>query len=212
MGTYWEDAYGISLRANGENHPVTVLLMGNLGAVLSQLGELTKAENYIRREYELSKMMYGVDSVDIYPIQQNLAEIESQLGNIDSAAGLMQSVLDGYRRQLGDRHPDTLSAISSLGLIRMRHQGLISEAIDLLVVAVEGQSASLGELHPQTFDSLQLLAQGYLMIGDPESFAPLATRAHAAAIEIYGVSGDTTLAWLQARALVARDAGRFSDS
>jgi ATP/maltotriose-dependent transcriptional regulator MalT len=164
VGTYWEDAYGISLRANGENHPVTVLLMGNLGAVLSQLGELTKAENYIRREYELSKMMYGVDSVDIYPIQQNLAEIESQLGNIDSAAGLMQSVLDGYRRQLGDRHPDTLSAISSLGLIRMRHQGLISEAIDLLVVAVEGQSASLGELHPQTFDSLQLLAQGYLMI------------------------------------------------
>jgi ATP/maltotriose-dependent transcriptional regulator MalT len=164
VGTYWKDAYGISLRANGENHPVTVLLMGNLGAVLSQLGELTKAENYIRREYELSKMMYGVDSVDIYPIQQNLAEIESQLGNIDSAAGLMQSVLDGYRRQLGDRHPDTLSAISSLGLIRMRHQGLISEAIDLLVVAVEGQSASLGELHPQAFDSLQLLAQGSLMI------------------------------------------------
>jgi hypothetical protein len=164
VGTYWEDAYGISLRANGENHPVTVLLMGNLGAVLSQLGELTKAENYIRREYELSKMMYGVDSVDIYPIQQNLAEIESQLGNIDSAAGLMQSVLDGYRRQLGDRHPDTLSAISSLGLNRMRHQGLISEAIDLLVVAVEGQSASLGELHPQAFDSLQLLAQGSLMI------------------------------------------------
>lgn len=115
MGTYWKDAYGISLRANGENHPVTVLLMGNLGAVLSQLGEFTKAENYIRREYELSKMMYGVDSVDTYPIQQNLAEIEIQLGNIDSAAGLMPLPSKFMEYRVTRRWPGCRLELSSRG-------------------------------------------------------------------------------------------------
>jgi tetratricopeptide (TPR) repeat protein len=186
--------------------------MGNLGAVLIQMGEFTEAENYIRREYELSKVMYGNDSVDIYPIEQNLAEIQIQLGNIDSAAALLENVVQGYKRQLGDRHPDTLAAISSFALIKMRHQGQMSEASSLLIEAVDGQSATLGEFHPQTFDSLQLLAQGYLMVGDPVGFGPVATRAHAAAIEIFGESADTTLAWLQARALVARDSGQFGES
>lgn len=208
----WEEAYGSSLKTNGENHPISVILMGNLGAVLIQMGEFTEAENYIRREYELSKVMYGNDSVDIYPIEQNLAEIQIQLGDIDSAAALLENVVQGYKRQLGDRHPDTLGAISSFALIKMRHQGQIPEAISLLIEAVDGQSATLGEFHPQTFDSLQLLAQGYLMAGDPVGFGPVATRAHAAAIELFGESADTTLAWLQARALVARDSGQFAKS
>ena len=44
----------------------------------------------------------------------NLAETRRTLGDLPGALGLQEQTLAGYRRVLGDDHPDTLTVMNNL--------------------------------------------------------------------------------------------------
>ncbi len=208
----WDEAYKASVRVNGELYPISIMLLGNLGAVHAELGQLEIARDHLTRELDLNERAYGEESIQTLLCLRNLADIAIRSGDVPAGADYMERALAGFTTQLGDRHPDTLSASSALGIIRLRHQGRVAEAQEILRAAYQGQSEQLGPFHPDTFTTLQILAQCHLTMGDFDGFKPVANLAYKASVAIHGPVSDQSLQWLQARALVARDTGSFAES
>jgi tetratricopeptide (TPR) repeat protein len=87
------------------------------------------------------------------------------------AEPLLRRSLDGVRRVLGDRHPDTLDAMSSLAIV-YRNLGQMVEAERLLVKALDRSRRTLGEEHSNTLGSMSDLADR----DDPSAIHETPTR------------------------------------
>jgi hypothetical protein len=66
-------------------------------------------------------------------------------------------ILAGYRRLLGDDHPDTLNSMNSLAVAR-RDLGDLPGARDLHKQALAARRRVLGDDHPDTLNSMNNLA------------------------------------------------------
>jgi tetratricopeptide (TPR) repeat protein len=76
-----------------------------------------------------------------------------------------QEAMDGYRRVLGDNHPDTLNAINSMGAV-MENQGNLQEAGAYYQEALQRSRLVLGNDHPHTVAALNNL--GGWLVGQGE--------------------------------------------
>ena len=61
-------------------------------------------------------------------------------------------MLAGYRRQLGDDHPHTLTSMGNLGNL-YKQQGKYTEAEELLTEALAGSRKQLGDDQPETLNT-----------------------------------------------------------
>jgi serine/threonine protein kinase/tetratricopeptide (TPR) repeat protein len=77
------------------------------------------------------------------------------------AEPLLRRSLDGLRRLLGDRHPDTLDAMGSLASL-YRKLGKLAEAEMLFIEALDGSRRTLGEEHTNTLGLMNDLAVLYV--------------------------------------------------
>lgn len=70
-----------------------------------------------------------------------------------AAARLFTQALDGCRQLLGDRHPDTLTAMSNLARV-LHDRGELEQARRLHEQALAARREVLGDLHPDTLTSV----------------------------------------------------------
>lgn len=80
-----------------------------------------------------------------------LATALQSLGETAQAEPLFVKCVDRFKKELGDRHPSTLSAMHNLaGCLNKR--GEVGEAETIYRAVLQGfrESPDLGELHPQT--------------------------------------------------------------
>ena len=82
------------------------------------------------------------------------------------ARQLQEPALASFRRVLGDDHPDTLTAMNTLGEIR-RHLGNLQGARDLLQQTLAARQRVLGPDHPDTVASTNNLAAVRRELGEP---------------------------------------------
>jgi hypothetical protein len=54
----------------------------------------------------------------------NLAMTRYALGDLDGAHKLLEQAVAGYRRVLGDDHPDTLNSVNNLAAIKQESSNL----------------------------------------------------------------------------------------
>jgi tetratricopeptide (TPR) repeat protein len=78
-------------------------------------------------------------------------------GKYEEAEKLHRRALEGYEKELGVQHPDTLTNVSNLASV-LRCQGRYSKAEKLNRRALEGREKELGVQHPSTLDSVYCLA------------------------------------------------------
>jgi tetratricopeptide (TPR) repeat protein len=81
----------------------------------------------------------------------NLAATYQQLGHYEDAMSLATRVLEARKEILGERHPNTLSAMGNLALTWMA-LGWVQEAISLATKAAEGFETVLGKEHQDTLE------------------------------------------------------------
>jgi len=80
------------------------------------------------------------------------------LGDLYGARQLHDQALAGFRRELGDDHPDTLFSIHNLAEVH-RALGNLNRARDLHDQALAGRRRTLGDDHPDTLASMKNLAE-----------------------------------------------------
>lgn len=102
-------------------------------------------------------------------------------GDLDASRPLLEQALEGRRRVLGERHPETVESYASLGtlcFVAGDHDG----AIELQRAALELAPAAFGAQHLEVAQRAADLAGSYKMLRTPEAAEkalPLLEQAHA---------------------------------
>jgi hypothetical protein len=113
-------------------------------------------------------------------------------GSFRSAHELGQRVLDGRRATLGERHPDTLAAMSDLAATLRWHDEL-DAARALHQQVLDGRRELLGERHPDTLTAMANLATTRLMQGEVEVARELQQQVLDGRRELFGERHPDTL-------------------
>ena len=114
-----------------------------------------------------------------------------ELGRHDLAEEPLRRCLELRRRELGDRHGDTLDALSRVGT-NLSRRGRYAEAQPLLEEAWERSSAELGPTTEIAMTALSNLAQLHKFLSEYDRAEELMLRADALALE---AGGEGSEAW-----------------
>ncbi|KAJ7742643.1 hypothetical protein B0H16DRAFT_1464083 [Mycena metata] len=148
-----------------EDHPDTLLTMGNLANSYSALGEHQRAQELKSVVLEKQKQLLGDDHPDTLLTMGNLANSCSALGEYQRAQELMSVVLEKRKQLLGDNHPASLLTMGNLAS-SYSDLGEHQKAQQLKSVVLEKRKLVLGENHPYTLHTMSTLANLYLALGE----------------------------------------------
>ena len=109
---------------------------------------------------------------------------------------LHEEELRASRETLGDRHPDTLTAIDSMATL-LKDMGQPERARPLLEEALRARRETLGDRNPKTLDSISNMGQLLQAMGQLEEARPLYEEALHASREVLGDRHPETLTLLE---------------
>jgi serine/threonine protein kinase/tetratricopeptide (TPR) repeat protein len=144
-------------RVLGEDHPDTLLSIGNLGVYLGAVGKRDEAEPYYREALEKSRRVRGDDHPETLVCIANMGSLLLDKGQYSEAEPYFREALERRRRVLGDEDPDTLGSINDWGAL-LREQGKLAEAEHYYREALAKRRRVLGEEHRRTLSSTNDLA------------------------------------------------------
>jgi tetratricopeptide (TPR) repeat protein len=110
----------------------------------------------------------NIDTMDAVSLALWIARYDFERGAYESAVGLREKVLESRKRSLGQKHPDTLSAMRFLA-VALYLQGDLQRAKDLLEEGLEMSSHYLGEDHQLTIAFIESLGTTLSYQGDLET-------------------------------------------
>jgi tetratricopeptide (TPR) repeat protein len=162
----WQDAVELkekvleaTKRTLGEEHPDTLLSMGNLASSYSDVGRRQEAIELEEKVLEARTRTLREEHPDTLISIGNLARSYSDVGRRQEAIELEEKVLEARKRTLGEEHPDTLLAIGNLARsysdVGRRQEADV--AIELEEKVLEATKRTLGEEHPDTLLSISSL-------------------------------------------------------
>jgi hypothetical protein len=149
----------------GDEHPDTLISMGNLAGTLGDLGDLAGARSLQEAVLEARRRILGDEHPDTLISMGNLAMTLGDLGELAGARSLQEAVLEAHRRILGDEHPDTLTSMNNLAMT-LNALGDLAGARSLQEAVLEGRRRILGDEHPDTLRSIGNLAATLYALGD----------------------------------------------
>ncbi|MEZ4422811.1 MAG: serine/threonine-protein kinase [Gemmatimonadota bacterium] len=153
--------------------------LNNLGLTLVRLGELDRAEPYLRDAVDLNRSVRG----DTHPLVatnlNSLATLYFRQGRLEEAAALFQDVLERRRALYGSDHPDVGAPLNNLAQVLSR-LGRFEDAEAHAREALEIQRRLQAPGHPTLGLALKNLARLLVQKGD-------AAAAEAPALEALAV-------------------------
>jgi tetratricopeptide (TPR) repeat protein len=147
-------------RVLGDEHPDTLLSMGNLASTYRNQGRWKEAEELQVQVMQATKRVLGDEHPDTLTSMGNLASTYSDQERWKEAEELEVQVMQATKRVLGDEHPDTLITMGNLAST-YRDQGRWKEAEELQVQVMQMRKRVLGDEHPDTLTSMGNLALTY---------------------------------------------------
>ena len=166
--------------------------MGDMGLILSTLGEDLAAESMYREALEIESKL-GVDDFDVHEIKMGLGSCLSDLHKYEEAMEIFQSVFDFCQKNLGTRDIRTRCAMNGLAWVLL-HQEKFDEAQELCQQHLDIQLEMKGENHPDTIECMGLLMPEILNgLGKSESAEKLSRHASELAQKIFGPDHPQTL-------------------
>ncbi|KAJ7866885.1 P-loop containing nucleoside triphosphate hydrolase protein [Mycena leptocephala] len=151
----------------GDDHPDTLLAMGNLASTYQHLGKFHKAaelEVVLLEKQKQRKQVLGDDHPDTLRAMGTLASTYRELGKFHKAEELEVVVLEKQKQVLGDDHPNTLQAMGNLAST-YNCQSEFHKAEELELVVLEKRKQVLGDDHPDTLLAMGNLGWTYHQLG-----------------------------------------------
>ena len=194
-------------RTLGDEHPHTLLSMGNLARSYSDLGRRQEAVQLEEKVLEATQRTLGDEHPDTLLSMGNLAASYSDLGRRQEAVQLEEKVLEARKRTLGDEHPDTLLSMSNLAA-SYSGLGRRQEAVQLREKVLEATQRTLGDEHPDTLLSMGNLAASYSDLGRRQEAVQLEEKVLEATQRTLGDEHPHTLLSMGNLAASYSDLGR----
>ena len=98
----------------GENHPLTLRVLNNIGINLARTGDLPAGRALFETLFPLRTQVLGAEHEDTLGSMSNLAIMRAMSGDTEAAEELQRRLVAIYSRRLGDEHPTTLSQRGNL--------------------------------------------------------------------------------------------------
>jgi serine/threonine-protein kinase len=135
-------------RARGEDDPVTITSLNNLGQALYLQSKLTEAEPIMRRVLELRRRVVGDDNPFTGTAWNNLSALLQAQGRPEEAEQTARKALAILRTNYGDDHQRVSNVMSNLGSMLLA-QGRLEEAeqMDRDALAIMGRVLAPGHVN-----------------------------------------------------------------
>ncbi|CBS89807.1 tetratricopeptide repeat protein [Azospirillum lipoferum] len=104
----------------GEEHPNTLVSMGNLASTLWKQGDLAGARVLEEQVLAVRRRVFGEEHPQTLTSMNNVAETLSSQGDLAGARELQEQVLVVRRRVLGEEHPNTQALQIGLDFVTSR--------------------------------------------------------------------------------------------
>jgi tetratricopeptide (TPR) repeat protein len=169
----------------GEDSPIVMLSLANLGNVLSDLGEYEKAAEYLERSLNAAIKNYPPDHPKIAIRQSNLGIIYRDLGRIDEAIELLEASLISDLKTYAKDDPTVAVRQSNLALA-YKDFGEYTKARDLLEESIATTIKHYGKMHPRVALRQSNLALVYKAMGEYRKAVDLLETALKADKENFG--------------------------
>jgi tetratricopeptide (TPR) repeat protein len=195
----------------GEEHPDTLVSMGNLASTYRNQGRWKEAEELHTKVLEICSRVLGKEHPDTLTTMQNLAWTYREQRRFSDAEGFETQVLDARKRVLSEEHPSMLISMGNLALT-YQGQGRWKKAEELHTKVLEIYSRVLGKEHPDTLISMDNLALAYLRQGRLLDAESLGTQVLDTTKRVLGEEHPSTLISMGNLASTYQSQGRFVDA
>ena len=135
-------------------------LLQDLGNLQLDLGELAKAEKWLREAFDLAAANFSENDPVRISTFHSLALVHWDKGEIDEAERLFSECLERSLQGPGENDEETISTMGALGNV-LRQQGKNAEAQPLLERTYSFYQETNGDDHPRTAIALNNLAFSY---------------------------------------------------
>ena len=139
---------------------------------------------------------------------KKVAEAHTE-GDYIKAKNAFQELYDLFKCELGEKHPDTLSALHNLAIF-YSDLGDYNKACELQNAVYNARKEILGEKHPDTLTSLNNLAITYSSLGDYNKALEMKNAVYNAYKEILGENHPDTLTSLNNLAITYSSLGDYN--
>ncbi len=170
-----EEVYSARVAALGEDHPDTIMSMGNLTAALSSVGKFDRALELNARNIELALKVLGPDHPSTQYARTNRAQLLLRTGRFKEAEGVAKEVWEARKRRLG---PDTRLTMDSRGvyIASILAQARFNEADPLIREYIARNEELFGPKDDDTLKAITLLYDLAEGKGDKEELAAVTKR------------------------------------
>ncbi|HET8861364.1 CHAT domain-containing protein [Marivirga sp.] len=174
----------------GATHPKLLNVNSKLALVKLAEAEYPAAERYFRKTLELSRTIFGNQSVAYADALSGMGLYYQNTGNLKEAKTNLTTAIDIYVDKLGKLHPSYITSIENLSSI-YQSEGDIEKALPLLNEALEMDSLIYGVQHPKYATTLHNLASLYLSSEDYEKAEAYYEKSLMIDEKVYGIDNPT---------------------
>ncbi|MCC7373052.1 MAG: serine/threonine protein kinase [Verrucomicrobiales bacterium] len=204
-------ALDLADRIYGHRHTNMVVVMGELGGLLNDVGRLPEATNLLGQAISMSRELAGDDHPLTAEAMRRQGIVFADLGKYPEAEQLLAPATEIMVRQLGVDDPRTLRCRHNLASLFFR-QGKLAKMEKVVLANLADAKRALGNEDPLTLNisaTLALLRQSQGRFEEAEVL-------HSAILEtkrkILGEDHPNTLLSMDYLALVQSALGRFSEA
>ena len=191
----YQKLYDLHKNKLGENHPDTLIVLGDLANSYSCLEDYNKALELNITVYNARKEILGEKHPDTLIVLNDLIISYSHLGDYNKACELQNVFYNAFKEILGEKHPDTLNALNDLACF-YSYLGDYNKACELQNAVYNARKEILGEKDPDTLIALHNLASSYSDLRNYNKACELQNVVYNAFKEILGEKHPNTLSSL----------------
>lgn len=204
----WE----LAEKANGEFSIESARMMHSVVGSLSKQGRDTEAIELTHRQLRIIDTLATPEAEQLRPRAiGNLGALLVRTGRFAEATPILEDTLKIKRKQYGDRHPTTLSTISSLASVLSR-AGFTDRGLLLAQEAYTGRIEVLGEGDPRSMNSLLILANTHARLEQLDEAYSLYQKGINLSETRLGRTHALTLNFRNTYAKALLDSGRLVDA
>jgi tetratricopeptide (TPR) repeat protein/predicted Ser/Thr protein kinase len=195
----------------GPEDPLRISMLGELGVLHRDRGELQDSERILREVVALLTRIEGPDDRDTVFQMGELAFTLHELGRYEEALAMEEHVVLVRAKLLGEENPSTLTALNGMA-VKHAQLGHLDQARALWERVLEARLRVLGKEHPHTFATkLALLLLSHQQ-GRAEELERWFAEVQADLPEVRGGECDETLQARSVMAHVRMDQGRLEEA
>ncbi len=176
----------------GNEHPLTLKSISNLGSLLGDLDMKEEALSFQQEAVDGYRRDPGTDHRNALAAINNMGVLLQDLNRLEESMTFTMEALDGYRRLLGDDDPDTLRSYHNMAFL-LNKLDRSEEAMSHYRVALDGRRRELGNAHQDTLRTINSMGALIKRMGNLDDAMPYYQEALESRRRVLGNNHPDTL-------------------